>query len=353
MHFVRQRPTPPLPLPTFSNPPKATARDEWVQETVAYAIDQGLDGMNIDYEGHKPSLTAGFNEVVVELCDAMHAAIPNSEVSIDVPFYPEYEGRNFDYMRIAKACDGLFIMAYDGEFWDNIQCVVTNATCSQACAPLDMVEQGIQQYLERDVDASKLYLGLPWYGLKYESFGKNGFSKIPFFAGQIDYQDILAAVDKAGESGSVTMDEKSSTRVFDCGGLCSQWSDLITDRTDHIWFDDPEVSCPRQHWPEIGLVSPPTAYRIVCDACQRYTHIGHPCPLLKLPPSPVPFADPPNPYFALAFSPLQTLAPKYALASKYGLKGVGMWESTKVTYDPEAHTPDADDMWGSLCQRSE
>ena len=48
-----------------------------------------------------------------------------------------------------------------------------------------------------------------------------------------------------------------------------------------------------------------------------------------------------------------SLAPKYALASKYGLKGVGMWESTKVVYDPTAHTPDADAMWGSLCQRND
>ena len=82
------------------------------------------------------------------------------------------------------------------------------------------------------------------------------------------------------------MDEKSSTLVFDCGGLCSRWSDAITDRTDHIWYDSPE-----------------------------------------------------------------SLAPKYALASKYGLKGVGMWEATSVMYDPSAHTPDADAMWDSLCQR--
>ena len=39
------------------------------------------------------------------------------------------------------------------------------------------------------------------------------------------------------------------------------------------------------------------------------------------------------------------------LYDKYGLKGVGMWEATSVMYDPSAHTPDADAMWDSLCQR--
>lgn len=32
-------------------------------------------------------------------------------MSIDAPFYPEYEGRNYDYARIANACDYLFVMA--------------------------------------------------------------------------------------------------------------------------------------------------------------------------------------------------------------------------------------------------
>lgn len=262
-----------------------TARQKWVQDTVAYAQAQGFNGMNVDYEGHAPSLTEGFNAVVLELCDAMHEAIPGSVVSVDVPIYPEYEGRNYDYASIADSCDSLFVMAYDGEFWDNVQCVATTANCSQACAPLESTEFGVKQYLALGVPATKLFLGLPWYGLKYETI-----AHIPFFTGQINYVDIIAAVAKAGNEGTVTLDERSSTKIFDCGGLCSQWTDKIdkiTDRTTQIWFDDPE-----------------------------------------------------------------SLAPKYALATKYGLGGVGMWEATKVAYNPNASLPDAAAMWDSLCQRN-
>lgn len=74
-----------------------TARQQWVQETIEYTLAQGLDGMNLDYEGHKPSLTEGYNDVVVELCDAMHDAIPGSTISVDVPFYPEYEVSSMNY----------------------------------------------------------------------------------------------------------------------------------------------------------------------------------------------------------------------------------------------------------------
>ena len=133
----------------------------------------------------------------------------------------------------ATACDALFVMAYDGEFWDNIQCVVTTANCSQANAPLELVEYGAQQYLAKGVPPEKLFLGLPWYGLSYETV-----AHVPFWVSHVDYKDVVAAIEKAGDQGSVAFDAQSSTNVFDCGGLCSQWSDAITDRTTSIWFDD-------------------------------------------------------------------------------------------------------------------
>ena len=106
---------------------------------------------------------------------------------------------------------------------------------------------------------------------------------------QVRYQDIVNAIDKAKQAGkgSVKMDEASSTMIFDCDGRCSQWM--------------PDV--------------------------------------MKDGSSQIWYDDP------------ISLGPKYALATKYGLQGVGMWEATKVDYDPKAKTGVADAMWDSLCQR--
>jgi spore germination protein YaaH len=262
------------------------ARSEWIATQIQYVKDQGIDGINLDYEGHKPEATKGYDKLAVELCQAIHNEIPGSEVSVDVPIYPEYEGRNYDYEAIAKSCDSLFVMAYDGEFWLNVQCALQkNVNCSLACAPLQAVEMGIVTYLARNVPASKIYLGLPWYGLKYEKV-----VGVPIMTGQIQYQDILELIDNASKKGrgSVKLDEASSTYIFDCDGKCSQWSDKVEDRSTTIWYDNPA-----------------------------------------------------------------SLAPKYQLASKYSLKGVGMWESTHVYYDPDANSPAADAMWDSLCQRGD
>ena len=137
-------------------------RKKWVQDTIDYVKDQGINGVNVDYEGHDPMKTSYFNSLVIDLCNEMHSSIPGSQISVDVPIYPEYEGRNYDYKGFADACDSLFVMAYDGIFWDNVQCAVTNVKCSNACASLEIVEYGIQAYLNLGVPSKALNLGLPW-----------------------------------------------------------------------------------------------------------------------------------------------------------------------------------------------
>lgn len=266
-----------------------TERKVWIDSTVRYMKDQKVNGVNLDYEGNNPNLTDGYNDLAVELCETVHsdsdANIANSQISIDVPIYPEYEGRNYDYKRMADKCDILFIMAYDGEFWDNVQCASekSNVPCSLATSAIEMVDYGVKAYIDQGVSPSSLHLGLPWYGLKYEYV-----AHIPFFTGQIRYQDILNLIKTAQYQGKGTleMDSKSSTWIFNCDGKCSQWSDLITDRSTEIWFDD-----------------------------------------------------------------YKSLYPKYKIATKYQLRGVGMWEATHVDYDPDKHTADADAMWNSLCQQ--
>ena len=129
-----------------------------------FLLYKGSDGINVDYEGHDPSLSAGFSEAIVEACNAFHEMLPGSEVSIVAPFYPHYEGRNYNYTAIANACDYLFVMAYDGEFWDNVQCALMPAVdCAMATSSLQMNQDAVDSYLNLGVDSKKLYLGLPWY----------------------------------------------------------------------------------------------------------------------------------------------------------------------------------------------
>ncbi len=84
---------------------------------------------------------------------------------MDAPIYPEFEGRNFDYYSMSLVCDYIFVMAYDGQFWNNVQCAdqVNGTNCSLACSSYSEDEYGITQYLAQGVSANKLIIGYPWY----------------------------------------------------------------------------------------------------------------------------------------------------------------------------------------------
>jgi spore germination protein YaaH len=220
-----------------------TQVSEWIQAQIDQAIEQNYDGVNIDYEGHAVSQTEGYNNAVIQLCNAFHEQLPGSEVSIDAPFYPEYEGRNYDYKSIAEACDYLFVMAYDGEFWDNIQCAVTTPNCSMATASFELCEFGVQKYIEAGVAPNKLYLGLPWYGIMYEYI-----AGIPFYTGQMKYSDIQTLINDQtarGEPGNLTYVNVTGAEVmrYQCNGYCNK--EDLKDRTTEIWFDDPNTLTPK------------------------------------------------------------------------------------------------------------
>lgn len=251
----------------------ASARTEFIERELQAAIAGGYDGLNFDYEGNNPAYRDGYTDLVVETAAAFHEQIPGSEISADVPVYPNYEFRSYDYLSLAKACDYFFVMQYDAEFWNNVQCLnkPSGPNCSLACSSLEVDTYGVEAYLTLGISPSKLYLGFPWYGLFYEYV-----AGIPFFTGQISYkaiQDIIASQ----PGGELRFDEASSTWIFKCKGFCQK-----DNRATEIWFDD-----------------------------------------------------------------AKSLVPKYALATKYGLKGVGMWEATSAS-----GAVGEEEMWASLCPLS-
>ena len=59
-------------------------------------------------------LAGEYAALVAEVAAAFHAAIPGSQVSVDVPWSPYgIDGRYYDWSGLAGAADLLFVMMYD------------------------------------------------------------------------------------------------------------------------------------------------------------------------------------------------------------------------------------------------
>ena len=209
-------------------------RAEWVQGAVQRVTSQKLDGIFFDEEAN--GLSADQKKAYTKLAkETTEALAPyNATIFICVGGRPSYEWRNYDYSGLAEHSEFLFIMGYDMHFWDDYTCV-TKGTCSPAEASIKDLSAGVSGYA-KEVDPSKLVLGLPWYGQVYEKV------VIPFNMGQIEYNDVLAIMDKHHKVKSKTLDESSQTWKLVCNGACRD-----DKKGGEIWFDDAQTLTKKYH----------------------------------------------------------------------------------------------------------
>nr|XP_045600203.1 di-N-acetylchitobiase-like isoform X2 [Procambarus clarkii] len=152
-------------IPT-SDLPNATARHNWVKLQVSDAALNFLDGINIDFEDvinpDSPE-QEGLTNLVQETAEMFHTALPGSQVSFDVAWSANgIDGRYYDYKSIANYSDLIFIMAYDE------QSQIFDGPCTaRPNSGIYKTAQGIQTYLDLDIPAEKMVLGVPWYGYNY------------------------------------------------------------------------------------------------------------------------------------------------------------------------------------------
>ena len=92
-------------------------RQTWVKEQVSNVEASFTDGINVDFEGPIPSgssLNSDFVSMMAELSTQLKAALPGSQLSIDVAWSPAcVDGRCFDHLGLSQHVDYMVMMAYD------------------------------------------------------------------------------------------------------------------------------------------------------------------------------------------------------------------------------------------------
>jgi GH18 family chitinase len=143
-------------------------RQNAVNTAIGLVKQRGLDGVTVDFEGSAtsqyPTLQSDFSTFVAQLASQLHSAVVGSELAVAT--YSGSASTSSGFMNIGalgRSADALFIMAYDMAFGNT----PGNASAN---APLhgwtydDAVS--VQQYLSA-APASKIILGVPYYGYKW------------------------------------------------------------------------------------------------------------------------------------------------------------------------------------------
>lgn len=142
-----------------------TASQNFYQNVATIIEDYNLDGVNIDFEGPKTSdRGAPMNRFMRDLTQYIKMEVgPEQEISFAGP---SVNWSGWDLPGLVDACDYVFIMGY-AYWW-------SGSSTTGPSAPITGSSYNLENTLANSsngygaCDHSKLILGLPYYGLKWE-----------------------------------------------------------------------------------------------------------------------------------------------------------------------------------------
>ncbi|XP_064602320.1 di-N-acetylchitobiase-like isoform X2 [Liolophura sinensis] len=222
----------------------STLRDKWVAKQVTLVQKHFLDGVNFDFEDEiprdKPDYRDGYTSLVAETRKALKALNPYTQVTVDVAWSPAHiDSRYYDYRGLALASDFLFVMSYDE------RSQIFGACVAAANSGYTTTLSGLMLYLDvLKVGASKLVLGVPWYGYDYPctKLYSNNTCEIPHYpfrgvncsdaAGRQYNYNIVIETLKNSTTGRL-WDENSKSPYFN-------FKSTTDDQMHQMWYDDPE-----------------------------------------------------------------------------------------------------------------
>ena len=147
-----------------------TARDNLASQAAAAVRDRGADGINLDFEPIAAGHAADFTALIRSIRTQLDAITPGYQLTFDTT--AETANYPLEDATAAGGADFVFVMGYDYR--------IDGASTAGAIAPLngpiyDLTET-VQAYLAR-VPASKIVLGLPYYGRAWSTVSSAPNSK--------------------------------------------------------------------------------------------------------------------------------------------------------------------------------
>lgn len=138
-------------------------RAKHVQEIVNLVMENGYDGIDIDYEALRASARKDFSAFIAELGTALHEVDKLLSVAVYAKTYDAtWSGAGAqDWAELAKHADSLKLMGYDYHW------------CTQhpgPLAPLDWLEDVLEYAQGFPELKGKLIVGLPLYGLDWKAW---------------------------------------------------------------------------------------------------------------------------------------------------------------------------------------
>ena len=210
-----------------------------INNTINAIASKSLDGVNVDFEGSSnasyPNLQSGFSSFVHSLSTQVHQRWPQANVTVDTySGSASWDGGFFKIGDLAPSVDAIFVMAYDMVFSNT----PSNAGPNAPLNGWTYNDTGtVSQYLLK-APASKILLGVPYYGYKWNTANNapnattTGGAQADTYAGVLSdlscgAQQLSTGWDSVGASPWAAWYSPASNDP--CGGNHGSWRELYYD----------------------------------------------------------------------------------------------------------------------------
>lgn len=146
----------------FGNP---SAVQNLISNLISTVQARGAHGVNIDFEGISASQKTNFTNFMIDLCNQMHAAIPNSQVS--TVLYAVDWNNIFDIAALDPYVDLYTIMGYAYYYSNSGTAGPTDPLYHFGSSYNYTLSKTVTDYLNKGANPDKLVLGLPYYGYEW------------------------------------------------------------------------------------------------------------------------------------------------------------------------------------------
>lgn len=218
-----------------------------ITNTINLVASKNLDGVNVDFEGTTngyPGAQAGFTNFMTQMSKQVHQRWASAQVTVDTySGSASWDGGIFKIGDLAPVVDGMFVMAYD--------MAPGNMAPGQAGpnAPLNGWTYNdtlsVSQYLAK-APASKVMLGVPYYGYKYSTTSTAPYASLKsgtgatadMYSGIIDdlacAQQLTQSWDNTAQSPWASWLSPASNDP--CGGNYNSWRELYYDNATSLGY---------------------------------------------------------------------------------------------------------------------
>ena len=220
----------------------AASRETFAQSCVDFIVAHGFDGVDLDWEypvsggvagnSNRPEDKQNFTKLLQAIRNKL-----NQQSKIDGrPYYLTIAGgAGTDYLNkiepsaVASLVDYIFIMGYDMHGpWDKYADLNAPLYTPSESSPQYKfsVADSVSAYLNRGVSASKLVLGMPFYGYRYTVASGGGLYSPYSSAKSISYDTIVSSY----------LSDSSYTKMYHYEAMVP----YLSGGTTFISYDDPD-----------------------------------------------------------------------------------------------------------------